>query len=165
MNQLRMIIILTSFLFLFAIAWSGVSRLYAAPAPQVSVLSLFKTIEGRLTRLEERLVWRDTLEALNCEYVELRNPEREKFFNGIRIYDNYETTLACLAHRNPPGHIYATPSGHVNPPGFEHYTNVDFPAMIQKAELHVHDGYEPHFHPPGSPHVHPDEDDHSESYE
>ncbi len=162
MRRLLIVILTILLLILPTTLFTRVMLLEAAPIQQVNVLSLFGEIEDRLAKIEERQAWRDVLEMMNCEYVEMKNPEREKYFNGIRVYDNYETTLACLFHRNPPGHIYETPPGHVNPPGFEHYTNVDLAPLVQKSQLHVHDGYDPHLHDPDSPHLHFDEEQPSE---
>ena len=120
----------------------------AAPAAQVSIpalvteiLNRLKQIETQQDHIEELLVAqierRFVLDKLNCEYAEARNPEPKKYLDGMRVYDNYETALACLYYRNPPGHIYRTPRGHVNPPGHEFYTNI---------EVHSHDHLGPHSH-------------------
>ena len=92
-------------------------------------LAHLNAIEEQLAIQNELLlahIERDyVFDQVNCEYAETKNPETEKHLDGMRIYDNLDTAIACLYYRNPPGHIYLTPPGHVNPPGHENYTNID----------------------------------------
>jgi hypothetical protein len=112
-------------------------QLEAASAQQsVVMFQPHEEVLERLSAIEEMLVIQNELliahierdyvfDQVNCEYAEALNPEPEKYLNGMRIYDNPETAITCLYYRNPPGHIYSTPPGHVNPPGYKYYTNID----------------------------------------
>ena len=111
-------------------------QLEAASTQQGVTLQPHEEILAHLNAIEEQLAIQNELllahierdyvfDQVNCEYAETKNPETEKHLDGMRIYDNLDTAIACLYYRNPPGHIYLTPPGHVNPPGHENYTNID----------------------------------------
>lgn len=118
------------------------SPLNAESSGQVSTLTLFKEILERLDRIEASMTesksHRSMIDELNCEYVEMKNPEAEKYYKGFRVYDNYETMLACLLHRNPPGHTYQTATGKA-------FTNVEDP-VVEGHQFHMHDDCQPHIH-------------------
>ena len=98
------------------------AELYTNPttgliADLVARLEIVEADSERIDALE------DTVARLNCLAAELTNPEPEHYHNGLRVYASLETSKACWAYRNPPGHLYETPEGHLNPSGHEHYTN------------------------------------------
>lgn len=107
--------------------------------PHEEILAHLNAIEEQLAIQNELLlahIERDyVFDQVSCEYAEAKNPEPEKYLEGMRIYDNPETVIAYLFYRNPPGHIYLTPPGHINPPGHEHHTNID-------THVHTHEDAE-----------------------
>ena len=114
----------------------------AAPATQVSTPDLLTEMLTRLEKIEaqievqaQHIALLDDIARQVCEAAEMKNPEREKYYDGMRLYSNYDTAVVCLSYRN--AHLYYDiPSSHRDTQGNNNVTPVE---SNSTDELHLQD--------------------------